>query len=95
MDIEFDPEKDAINQAKHEGVSLAAAEGFDIDTALVNYDDRAAPEEDRWVAVGFIDAVLHILVFTERNGRIRPINLRKAEKPEVRRYEAHKARYGF
>lgn len=95
MDIEFDPEKDAVNQAKHEGVSLAAAEGFDIDTALVTYDDHAAPQEDRWVAIGFIGAVLHVLVFTERDGLIRPISLRKAEKPEVRNYETYKARYGF
>lgn len=95
MDIAFDPKKDAINQAKHAGVSLAAAAGFDIDTALVAYDDRAAPEEDRWVAVGFIGTVLHVLVFTEREGRIRPISLRRAEKPEVRSYEAYKTRYGF
>lgn len=94
MDIEFDAEKDAINQAKHEGVSLAAAEGFDIDTSLVTYDDRAAPE-DRWVAIGFIGGVLHVLVFTERDGRIRPISLRKADKPESRNYETYKARYGF
>lgn len=95
MDIEFEPEKDSINQAKHEGVSLAEATGSDIDTALVSYDDRAAPDEDRWVAVGLIDVVLHVLVFTERDGRIRPISLRKAEKSEVRYYETHKARYGF
>lgn len=93
MDIAFDPAKNAINETKH-GLSLAAAEGFDIDTALVTYDARAAPE-DRWVAIGLIDMVLHVLVFTERDGHIRPISLRKAEKPEVRSYEAYKARYGF
>ncbi|MDR2220709.1 MAG: BrnT family toxin [Methylobacillus sp.] len=95
MDIEFDPEKDAINQARHEGVSLVKAEGFDMDTALVTYDDRAAPQEDRWVAIGFIEAELHVLVFTERAGRIRPISLRKADKSEVRQYENCKDRYGF
>ncbi|MFT3756349.1 MAG: BrnT family toxin [Pseudoxanthomonas sp.] len=95
MDIEFDPDKDAINQAKHDGLCLADAEGFDIDTALVTYDDRAAHEEDRWTAVGFIGVVLHVLVFTERDGKIRPISLRKADKPEIRIYEIHKDRYGF
>lgn len=94
MDIEFDARKDAINRAKHQGVSLAETAGFDIDTALVTYDDRAAPE-DRWVGIGFIGAVLHVLVFTERNGRIRPISLRKAHKSEVRLYEEQKARYEF
>ena len=43
MGIEFDPDKDAINQGKH-GVTLALAEWFDMDTAMVTYDDRAAPE---------------------------------------------------
>lgn len=47
------------------------------------------------MAIGFIGAVLHVLVFTERDGLIRPISLRKAEKPEVRNYETYKARYGF
>jgi hypothetical protein len=61
----------------------------------LNCDDRAAPEEDRWRAIGFIGEVLHVLVFTERNGRIRPISLRKAEKSEVRNYEICKEHYGF
>lgn len=95
MDIDFDPAKDAINQAKHDGLSLADAARFDIDTALVVYDDREAHIEDRWQAIGFIDAVLHVLVFTERKGKIRPISLRKAEKTEARSYEDCKSRYGF
>jgi uncharacterized DUF497 family protein len=94
VDIEFDPEKDAINLAKH-ALSLAVAAEFDIDTALTAYDDRAAPEEDRWVAIGFIGAVLHVLVFTERDGKIRPISLRHAERQEINRYADYKARYGF
>ncbi|MDO5623293.1 MAG: BrnT family toxin [Pseudomonadota bacterium] len=96
MDIgDFDPDKDAINRAKHDGVSLGDAAHFDIDTALVAYDDRHADAEDRFKAVGFIGAVLHVLVFTERGGQIRPISLRRADKLEVRSYEKHKSRYGF
>jgi uncharacterized DUF497 family protein len=95
MDIEFDPDKDAINKAKHGGISLAAAEGFDMETALVALDDREDYGEDRWIAVGLIGAALHVLVFTERAGRIRPISLRKAQKSEVRNYDQQKARYGF
>lgn len=94
MDIGFDAAKDAINRTRH-GISLAEAASFDIDTALVAYDDRAAHEEDRWRAIGFIGRVLHVLVFTERNGRIRPISLRRAEKSEVRNYEIFKDRFGF
>ncbi len=94
MDIEFDPDKDALNQARH-GVSLQAAAGFDMTTALVAIDDREPYGEDRWIAIGFIDAALHVLVFTFRADRIRPISLRKALKREVRDYDQHKTRYGF
>jgi len=94
VDIEFDPDKDAINQGKH-GVSLALAEWFDMDTAVVTYDDRAAPEEGRWVAAGLIGITLYVLVFTERDAKLRPISLRRAEKQEVRNYENWKDRYGY
>jgi uncharacterized DUF497 family protein len=95
MDIEFDPEKDALNKARHGGIGLAAAREFDMDTALVALDDRQDYGEDRWSAVGFIGADLHVLIFTERHGRIRPISLRKAEKSEARNYDQQKTRYGF
>ena len=39
MQIEFDPAKDLINQAKH-GVSLTLAAELDWDDALVWVDDR-------------------------------------------------------
>ena len=94
MDIEFDPTKDMHNQAKH-GISLAAAQGFDMDTALVVPDVREDYGEDRWTAVGFIDVTLCVLVFTERDGRLRPISLRKAEKTEVKNYVEQKVKYGF
>ena len=94
MDIEFDAAKDVANRARHR-VGLDAAERFDMETALVAPDDREDYGEDRWIAVGFIGARLHVLVFTERNGRIRPISLRKALKREERHYEREKARYGF
>lgn len=94
MDVEFDAAKDAANRAKHR-VGLRDAERFDMETALVAADDRQDYGEDRWIAVGFIDAQLHVLVFTERNGWIRPISLRKALKREEQQYEREKARYGF
>ena len=94
MDIEFDPAKDVLNHAKH-GIGLAAAQGFDMDRALVAPDVREDYGEDRWTAVGFIDVTLHVLVFTERDGRLRPISLRKAEKSEVRNYVEQKIKYGF
>jgi uncharacterized DUF497 family protein len=93
MEIEFDPVKDAINQSKH-GISLTLAAGMDLTEALIHYDDRAAPEEDRWIAFGFIGATLHVMVFTERDEKIRPISLRTADKPERKHYDHLKTRYG-
>jgi uncharacterized protein len=87
MRIEFDPAKDEINRAKH-GVSLAQANGFDWDTALEREDDRFDYGELRFVAIGLIDARLHVMVFTEGSDddAVRIISLRPAEKHEMRYY---------
>ena len=88
--IEFDPAKDAGNQIKH-GISLQAAAGFDWYTALERDDDRFDHGETRFVAIGLIEARVHVLVFTEGadDDAIRIISLRSAEKHEVRFYHGH------
>ncbi len=90
VEIEFDPAKDKANIAKH-GVSLKVAEGFDWNTALEREDDRFDYGESRFVALGFIGDRLHALVFTEGSNEdsIRAISLRRAEKHEVRLYDAN------
>ncbi len=77
MKIEFDPAKDVINLEKH-GISLALAEQFDFDTALITQDLRHDYGEVRWSAVGFIHQRLHFLVYTWRGDALRVISLRKA-----------------
>lgn len=89
-DIDFDPAKNAENIAKH-GVSFAALADFDFDTALVEIDDRRAYGERREVAFGLIGARVFVLVFTRRGATLRAISLRKANKREVRTYDAHQA----
>ena len=85
--LEFDPAKDDINRAKH-GVSLEAATSFDWDTALEREDDRFDCAEVRFVAIGLIDARLHVMVFTDGSDddAVRVISLRPAEKHETRFY---------
>jgi uncharacterized DUF497 family protein len=83
MAVEFDPEKDAANIAKH-GVSLSRAVDFEI-LAFVE-DDRSAYGETRFRAWGLIDAMAHCLVFTRRGGMVRAISLRRAHKKEMDRY---------
>ena len=86
MKIEFDPDKDAINRAKH-GLSLAEAAKIDLETAAVIPDDRYAYGEARFRAYGRIDGRLHMLAFTMRGNVLRAISLRKANATEVRRYD--------
>jgi uncharacterized protein len=85
--VEFDPAKDDSNRAKH-GISLAAATGFDWDTALEREDNRLDYGEVRFVAIGLIDVRVYILVFTEGSDddTVRIISLRPAEKHELRFY---------
>ena len=87
MQIEFDPAKDGINQAKH-GISLAEAANFDWDTALEREDDRFDYGEVGFVAIGLINFSLYVMVFTEGTGDdvVRIISLRSAEKHEMRYY---------
>ena len=85
MALEFDPEKDAANIAKH-GVSLSRAADFEI-LAFIE-DDRGAYGEIRFRAWGLIDAVAHCLVFTRRGAKVRVISLRRAHKKEIDRYVA-------
>ncbi|KPF64431.1 hypothetical protein IP88_13670 [alpha proteobacterium AAP81b] len=87
MQIEFDPAKDESNRAKH-GVSLQAAARFDWETALEREDDRFDYGEVRFVAIGWIDARLHVMAFTagSDDDMVRVISLRPAEKHEVRLY---------
>ena len=51
-------------------------------------DDRFDYGEARFVAVGLIDALVYVLVFTEGSddGTVRIISLRPAEKHETRFY---------
>jgi len=85
MEIEFDPDKDAANVAKH-GISLAQAQHFDWDTAFIWPDDRFAYDELRMTGWGFIGADVVRIAFVEREGVYRIISLRPAEKQEIRRY---------
>jgi uncharacterized protein len=81
--VDFDPAKEAINLSKH-GVSLAR--WIDLDIKVTFVDDRKNYGEVRYRAYGFIDGVGYYLAFTNRNGRVRPISLRRAHAKEMRRY---------
>lgn len=81
MDIEFDPAKDALNIEKH-GISLARA--ADLDLRAYVADGRY--DEPRFRLYGYIDGIAYCVAGTERNGRVRVINVRRAHHEEMQRY---------
>jgi uncharacterized protein len=81
MQIEFDPDKDAVNIAKH-GVSLARA----ADLEIVAYVDDSRFAEPRFRLYGMIDGMAYCLAGTDRDGTLRAISLRRAHSKEMRRY---------
>lgn len=83
MAIEFDPDKDASNVAKH-GVSLSRA--VDLEILAFLEDGRAEYGETRYRAWGLIGGKAYCLAFTRRDGEIRAISLRRAHRKEMDRY---------
>lgn len=90
MAISYDPDKNEKNIALR-GVSFKRAAEFEWSSAFVAEDTRKDYGERRFQALGFIEERLHVLVFTPRAGNTHVISLRKANKREVKRYEAKKA----
>jgi hypothetical protein len=86
MKYEWDENKRVANLAKH-GVDFIDAEDFDWSSAIETIDDRFNYIEDRWIALGFIDNRLHVLIYAIRGENIRLISLRKANKREKDYYE--------
>jgi uncharacterized protein len=62
--------------------------GICWDGALIVEDLRKDYGERRFQALGLIGDRLHIMVFTPRANKVHVISLRKANKREVKRYEA-------
>ena len=81
MQIEFDPDKDAANIAKH-SVSLARAADLEV---LAYVEDRRFAEP-RFRLYGEIDGEAYCLAGTDRGGIIRAISLRRAHAKEMRHY---------
>ncbi len=85
MRIEFDPAKDAANQAKH-GVSLALAGELDWEAALVWVDGRFEYGELRVIALAPKTETLYYVAYVERGDVRRVISLRRANRREVKHY---------
>jgi uncharacterized DUF497 family protein len=89
--IEYDAAKSERNIALR-GLSFDLVEDFDLATALIVNEMRGEPPELRHRALGVLTDGnrVHALVFTLRGDAVRVISFRKANKREVRIYEAHR-----
>jgi uncharacterized protein len=86
MDVAFDPDKDAVNIAKH-GISLSQAVEFDLASAVITIDDRFDYGEVRYRAFAYLDGESRCLVFSVTDlTSIRAISFRRARQKEMKRY---------
>jgi len=87
MEIEFDDAKNEVNIAKH-NMELEFAAELDLETAVVITDNRKNYGETRFIAYGYIDVRLYVMLFTIRGKNIRVISsLRKANAKERKKHE--------
>lgn len=85
MKLSYDPAKSERN-LRERGLSFERACDFDFETARFWTDDRQDYPETRYVALGYLDNRLHILVFVETQDGIRVISFRKANDREGRKH---------
>lgn len=87
MFIEWDDQKNVRNIAKH-GIDFIDVANMFNHPMLVLRDERVDYGEERWIGMGWMQRLIGVVVYTERNGDvIRIISARKATKNEVRLYE--------
>ena len=88
--FEWDDAKNRSNSRKH-GISFRKAKTLFNQPYLAKLDSREAYGEDRWVAIGWIESNLCVVVFIERITKnctkIRIISARKASRREKALYE--------
>jgi uncharacterized protein len=83
--FEWDDDKAAINLKKHRISFETALRVFD-DVDLFVASDPGPYDEQRFRAIGIINALLISVVYTERGDNIRIISARKATKYEQKAY---------
>ena len=85
MEIEWDEAKRQDALERH-GVSFADVALIDLRTAKTLADNRRNYGETRLVTYGYIGSRLHVVCWTERNGRMRIISFRKANDREQKTF---------
>ena len=84
--FEFDPNKSAVNQQKHDINFVAAQELWD-DPNLLELQARST-DEPRSLVIGQIQGKMWSAIITYRQDAIRIISVRRSRKSEVSLYES-------
>ncbi len=92
MELDWDEAKRESNLAKH-GLDFTGVLEIFADYFMERLDARQDYGEDRWITLGTLRSLVVVLVYTERNGRLRPISLRKATRQERNVYEQARQKY--
>ena len=81
MTIEFDEAKRAVTLAAR-GLDMARTGDVFAGATLTVEDDRQDSGEERLITIGFLDAVMVVLVWPPRAAAYRIISMRKANERE-------------
>jgi uncharacterized DUF497 family protein len=86
LEVEFDPAKAILNEAKH-GVTFEYGVRAFADPRRVLLDtSRPADEERRLKLIGLIEGRLFTMVYTMRGNKVRIISVRRSNRSEERTY---------
>ncbi|WP_013325203.1 BrnT family toxin [Gloeothece verrucosa] len=89
MQFEWDEAKNLENIRKHR-IDFADIPAMFDGSMLTELDERTNYGEDRWISIGFLQNLVVVVVWTERqNNIIRIISARKANRYERQRFEKY------
>lgn len=86
MELDFDPEKSAKNEAAR-GLSFDRVADLDWRSTVVWRDGRRDYGEEQFNLLGLLDQRVCSLTYCIRDGKLRVISFRKANGREVKKYE--------
>ena len=87
MIFDFDPAKDAANRVKHGVPLIFGARVFDDEDHIVLASFRPVDGEDRYKAIGVVDARLWTAVFVARGATVRLVSVRRSNAGEQKSYD--------
>ena len=94
IEFHWDPEKDQINQSKHNGISFDEAKTvFYDENARLIFDPDHSMNEERFIIIGLSQKLRLLVVchcYKDSDSIIRLISARKASAKEELVYEGHR-----